>query len=95
MGFALAMNNDVCTPRPPTTEAKARIASAQVSDLAFIVRRISKNPLSDEDVLFIATVLNEALQNSTDISKRGLIELMIRKGRSRIKAEALSDAIFK
>jgi hypothetical protein len=94
MGFALAMDNDVCT-RAPTAEAEARIASAQVSDLAFIVRRISKTALSDDEVLFLATVLNEALQNSREISKQLMVEMMVDKGRSRIKAEALSDAIFK
>lgn len=94
MGFALTMDHNT-HGAPISEEAKGHLESAQVSDLAFIVRRIASKRLRDEDIIYLASILNEALRESPSVSKQQVIDLMLRHGRSRVKAEELSAAIFK
>lgn len=94
MGFALAMENDICT-RTKSDDAETRIESAQLGDLAFIVRSIAKKPLPHDDVLLLASILKEALHSSNPVSKKQIFEMILRRGRTKHKAEELSSAIFK
>ncbi len=95
MGFPAMMENQSLSTEPVGSDARGRIESAQISDLAFIVRRIAKRAVPDDEVLFLASILNEALHTTSNVSKKDVIELMQKRGRSRQKAEQLSAAIFK
>ncbi|NUJ81419.1 hypothetical protein HUN39_15580 [Methylocystis sp. FS] len=76
-------------------KARERIESAHLGDLVFIVKRIAKKALSDDDAIFLASVLKEALNLSSEVTKDRIVELMMKRGRTRHKAEDLSAAIFK
>lgn len=91
MGFALA--TDVCDS-PPSAEAEQRIASAQEYDIAFVLRRIASK-LPNDDVFFLASILNEALRTSPHPSKDDIMKMLLARGRSSTKAKELLSAIFK
>jgi acyl-CoA hydrolase len=93
MGHALAMDN-VCEIAA-SEKARERIESAQLSDMAFLVRKIAHKPLTDDEIVFLASVLIEATHRSTTVSKEEVIKIMLERGRSQLASLALSDAIFK
>ena len=80
---------------PPSEEARRRMAFAQENDLAFLVRRVARTPLADDDVFLLASALNEAMASSPSVSKSRIVALMRAKGKTPEQAEELAAAIIR
>ena len=78
---------------PVSDEARERIDSTRVRDLAFYLRRTTTG-LDSNDVNLLAEVLLQGLDEKVRIDREYVISSLQKRGRSRHKSEHLAEAFF-
>jgi hypothetical protein len=76
--------------------ARERITDARVRELSFVIKRIV-NPaeVTERDVEALAQIMVEGLDAQALVDRKYVQERLLAVGRSKLKAEALSSALFK
>lgn len=78
-------------------EARSRIDSARLHDLAFFIRKVSgaSSELDEADVEMLAEIVAQGADQQVPVTKYYLVDALIERGRSRREAETLAATLFR